>query len=934
MNKKILKSLWVASMFFAAVGCDKDQLGATFTGEGEDAQTAYFAQKTVSESFDANLTGEQIISVDIYRQSAVDEVSVGLDYQIAEGGESLFEVPESVTFAAGEYHTTVPVKVLGVENFAKGSNYSVTIAVGDHHDFVDNEKSLAFDRPGGLPVKNQPATRAASIASKYSSVTVNTTLVLNWQPFYTLKDPTKLLSADLTDADYVVGADGKPVQQTGTYIYAGILASAGLSTDPGLTVERAEGTSVFRINHWANDVNVIFTVNPDKKITVDGKEYMTLSISEQTTGVSSGSEDVLFSDAINYTGNPDALNTYPCYWDGERKFAFTFVYYDSQGPWTPATEYFVLDTGVATLEDPEPAVKIVYEGLSVSPMGVKTHTLSFTPNADAAKYYATVIKADPELVAAADEPTNVAADKATREYLAGKGISEDNPKFNAYYEAYFSSFYAESFEDCFKEVSGKYAESLSPMADAIVAGTYKGDFEVFELKEASSEAWDLGSEGGTFTAVAFSFDKTGKFKGTDFTTFVYNPDADGEQVAYYCDFSLDSDPTKGLFTYNSFYFLLQSLSLGDITAVQYALLTAEEFDKAALSDAEKQKAYLARHGKSLSAADLKDVNNVNPVAGGFETWLAAKPATDYKLVLAVSNADATKIEVLDGTTDAAVEPAELVIKTTLFDSPEDGVYKHTHVVAQFEASEVAGGAYLLSTPKALANYLTFDKDGNPSLNKDVKDAEVIKLIQENGTAFTSGSRSNLASLNSVGSFQQPLRGGKPATEYVVLACVEYGNGEQSWAAKVQKTDFAPTVAFTQTVEVNGKNIDFNWTGSGSASIFKVSKVVYALVPQSALTAAGVDLSKLGDEALNDFDARIAAGGDEAVITAEAANAEKVLGVLEEFGKVFQNDAAKAINSKGGVDKQFPNVEAGDYALIALAYDAYNTKLTVGLVSVK
>lgn len=917
MNKKILKSLWVASMFFAAVGCDKDQLGATFTGEGEDAQTAYFAQKTVSESFDANLTGEQIISVDIYRQSAVDEVSVGLDYQIAEGGESLFEVPESVTFAAGEYHTTVPVKVLGVENFAKGSNYSVTIAVGDHHDFVDNEKSLAFDRPGGLPVKNQPATRAASIASKYSSVTVNTTLVLNWQPFYTLKDPTKLLSADLTDADYVVGADGKPVQQTGTYTYTFWWGG----DDEGLTVERAEGTSVFRINHWGADVNLIFTVNPDKKVTVDGNEYMALSITEQFTGTTNGKDgpEVYISDMLDFA-NSKYFEQYPCYWDGERTFVFNLMYHLASGGYfdMPTEETFVLDTGVATLEDPEPAVKIVYEGLSVSPMGVKTHTLSFTPNADAAKYYATVIKADPELAKATDE--------ALRADLEAAGIEAETSDWYQLYD--------ENYDDYFKKLYGSKGEDWAGMADAIVAGTYEGDFEVFELKKASSEAWDLGSEGGTFTAVAFSFDKTGKFKGTDFTTFVYNPDADGEQVAYDVAFEAYPNPTKGLFSYNSIYFLLQSPSLGDITAVQYALLTAEEFDKAALSDAEKQKAYLSEHGKSLSADDLKDVNNVNPVAGGFETWLAAKPATDYKLVLAVSNADATKIEVLEHTTDAAVEPAELVIKTALFDVAQQSVYKHTHVVAQFEASEVAGGAYLLSTPKALANYLTFDKDGNPSLNKDVKDAEVIKLIQENGTAFTSGSRSNLASLNSVGSFQQPLRGGKPATEYVVLACAEYGNGESSWAAKAQKTAFAPTVAFTQTVEVNGKNIDFNWTGSGSASIFKVSKVVYALVPQSALTAAGVDLSKLGDEALNDFDARIAAGGDEAAITAEAANAEKVLGVLEEFGKTFQNDAAKAINSKGGVDKQFPNVEAGDYALIALAYDAYNTKLTVGLVSVK
>lgn len=330
MNKKILKSLWVASMFFAAVGCDKDQLGATFTGEGEDAQTAYFAQKTVSESFDANATGDKTVYVSLLRQNAEGELTVELETEMDEATAQFYEIPESVSFADGEYGVTIPVSISGVENYAPGVTYSAVIGVvNPDHDPVDGN---------------------VSVATKYKSVTVSTTLTLIWKPFYTLKDPSKLLSNELTAEDYVVGPNGSPLQQTGTYYYAGILTAAGLEEDPGLTLERAEGTSVFRINHWANDVNVIFSVNPDKKITIDGKEYMTLSVTEQTTGVSSGSEDILFSDAINYTGNPAALNTYPCYWDGEREFAFTLVYYDSEGAWNPAMEYFVLDDGSASLE--------------------------------------------------------------------------------------------------------------------------------------------------------------------------------------------------------------------------------------------------------------------------------------------------------------------------------------------------------------------------------------------------------------------------------------------------------------------------------------------------------------------------------------------------------------------------------------------------------
>lgn len=321
--KKLNKILLFAGLVFAAVGCDQDQLGATFTGEGEDAQTAYFAQKSVSETFETTAAGDQTVYVQLLRQNATGDLTVGLEATMNEATAAFYEIPASISFKAGEYGVSIPVSIHNVENYTPGVTYAAKIdVVNPDHEAVEG---------------------TVSIATKYASVTVSTTKVLTWVPVYMLKDPTKLLSNSLTDADYVVGPDGAPLKQTGTYYYHGVLNQVGLTADPGLTLERAEGTTIFRINHWANNVNLMFTVNPDQKIAVEGKEYMSCTFTEQTTGVSTGSEDILIADAGTYLGNPAALSAYPCFWDGSRQFVFTLIYYDSEGPWSLDPEYFVLD---------------------------------------------------------------------------------------------------------------------------------------------------------------------------------------------------------------------------------------------------------------------------------------------------------------------------------------------------------------------------------------------------------------------------------------------------------------------------------------------------------------------------------------------------------------------------------------------------------------
>lgn len=902
--KNIVKSLLAAGVLFTTIGCEKDQTATKFNPKEEDAASAYFVQKSVTEEFDASSTGDQVLYVDIYRQNAQGDLTVGLDQTLSGEAAEFFEIPENVTFKNGEYNVKIPVTIKGIENFSKGVNYSATISVGDHHDFVD-----AIVQRTTQPLKKGAATRAANIAAKYTSVNITTTLTLDWVPCYILKDPSRLLADDLTAEDYVLGPDGKPMIQTGTYTYT--FWWNGYSD--GVTLERAEGTTVFRMTKWgaSEDVNIIFTINPTDKSIVLTNQYIGEDYSDGTP--------LMVSDVPSLMGQP--FDQYPSTWDGGRNFSFSLVYTVEDGRWFGETcvETYELASGIASIEEPAPAVEIDYLGTSVSTTGIKSHTLSFAPNSDAAYYYATVLKVDPELAAQCAE--------ATEAFLSKNGIE---PGTAAWYQNY-DSIYAQIFE----EISGGFAQVLAEqIGSKIEDGSFEGDFPVFKFQGESKEAWDLGTEGGTYTAVAFSYDKTEKYKGVDFNVFIYNPAGDAEKVSYALFFENYPDPASGLFGYNSVYFGLQSEN-GDITAVKYALLTRDEFEKAGLNAPDADLAgYVDANGKSLAAAALEDVNNTG-LLGGYEMYLEASPATSYKLITCISNADATKTEVNELTTDAVAAPTELAVKTAVTDANK-GYYSHTHVFAIFSGNEIVNGYYRMfpAADAAINQFITVGADGTVTLKNGVTDAHMIALLEEYGTAFTSGSSTSaLGKMNGGDSFIAPLSG-KPATRYVVLASANYGNGESSWTAAVQSTAFAPAVAFTQSVEANGRNIAFNWSAAPTASIFAVKKVVYALVPKSVLTEAGVDLSMLSDEQLNDFAARIAAGGDEGEIIMQQQNADKVRAILAAQGKTFQGDAAAAINSEGGVSKEFTNVAAGDYALIALASDSYNTKLTVGQVSIQ
>ncbi|MCH5334543.1 MAG: hypothetical protein J1D86_01880 [Alistipes sp.] len=923
--KKILKSLFAIALSVWAVGCSTDNTDyGKYTPSPEDASEAFFMQSSMSKSFNASTSGSQTIYVSIYRQSNEGELAVGLNRSVPDETREFITIPESVTFAAGEYQAEIPVLISNIENFLKGVTYTAAINLGDYHEFEDIPE---LARTKQMPDKDKAKTRT-DLGTTYQSIVISLSLELDWENMYVLNDWHDLLKEEYEDSDYKLDEEGNRIPLSTLYYYT--FWWEGI--DDEVTVQRAKGTSVFRMNNWGLGVSIIFTVDPEKKVTVDGKQYPLVIVTEQETGDEyPGYGAVLLANApLSRWADREGFtyDDYPTYWDAdEGTFVFNFHYYLGTTYFTaPITEeYLVLLSGDDDDEEEElyPAVAIEYLGAERTDTGTTSHSLSFTPNGDAAYYYATVIELDPEIEAQANYYTNL--------FLQQNGFA---PYTDGWYN-YFDEFYEQYIE----MIADDLKEELEQMREDVVSGEYT-DYPVIRRTAASTDAWNLGTDAGTLTAVAFSYDASGEFTGVDFKVFNYNPDGDADLVSYDLYVDVVDVEYLGYFTDNSVYVFLQAYN-DNITSVTYALVTAEEAEE--LSTDEEVLAYLAQKGTSLSASALADVNNASYASGGYELFLPAKPATAYKFISLISNNDAQKLEITDVETEETPEYEGMYVQP--FVTTQLSYLSHVHLLGLFYADRIADGAYLMArvttddsgnktTAAAIASVLKINADGTVSLADGATEEDLYKLLEANGTAFnkTASTSGDLYRMNYGSNAQKAISVG-PNAEIMVIGMAVHSDGNKSWHAAIGKTQHAPSVAFTQTAEANGKNIDFNWKATPTNNVSYVNKVDYALVPMSELTAAGVDTSMLSDEMLNDFAARTT-DNNSTEIAAQKANAAKVESILAAKGKSLEGDAIETVNSGSGMSKRFANNAAGQYALIAKAYDTYNTKLTIAQVTVQ
>lgn len=307
---KTLKYLFLGLAALAAVGCEQEI--DYYKPSPDDIDVIFFKSNEISTVYPGDATGDQVLAVKAQRVSAAAAATVAVSGECGEGADEFFAIPESLTFAEGEYETTFEVTIKGVENLQKGQTYDAKISI--EAKSTDNIQ-----------------------ASGYTSVALHVSSALEWVPVYKLKDKSKLLSGSLTDADYELGADGLPIQQTGTFYYNSFF----MGDDPGLTLERALGTNMFRINHIFYDVDFVFTIVPGDKVVFDGEEYTAIYADEQYIGYDHPSYGPV------YCADERCYNDYknnPCFWDGEDTFVFILGYFVSAGDFSyDQIEMFVLD---------------------------------------------------------------------------------------------------------------------------------------------------------------------------------------------------------------------------------------------------------------------------------------------------------------------------------------------------------------------------------------------------------------------------------------------------------------------------------------------------------------------------------------------------------------------------------------------------------------
>lgn len=320
--KNIVKKFLAAALLlpFVGGGCSTDQEVTKFNSAGEDAEQAYFSNSATSASFDPSAAGPQTVELYLLRQNADKEFTVGLS---ASGRIDLIEVPETATFKAGEYKASVLLEC-ATDEFVPGSNYAVKITV--------------------INPEVDPETQSANqIGTKNVELVFSASLVLEWKPCYVLKDYSKFLSTDLTADDYVLGADGNPIPQGGIYTYNFWWEG----DDDGCMLERATGTNTFRLTNWGGGVNLIFSIDPDNTVTVDGKEYASITLVDQYIGSDHETYGKVYvCDAQTYNANALPASKYPSYWDGDGTLSFHLMYFVNEGTFgDPALETYVMSAG-------------------------------------------------------------------------------------------------------------------------------------------------------------------------------------------------------------------------------------------------------------------------------------------------------------------------------------------------------------------------------------------------------------------------------------------------------------------------------------------------------------------------------------------------------------------------------------------------------------
>ena len=317
----------------------------------ENAQVYFPFDNAAAYTLDLNATSVDVV---ICRVDSTEEQTVRLQAE----GDSLINVPETVTFAAGATKANVTLtydaEALGYDNTQK-----VTLMIADS---------------------------AQTTAYGMSKYVFNVTLPAPWTPWTTTKKAW--VAAGYDAEDWPLSED----QSTCTYYYTQYWSGA----DAGLTIAYRMSLldptmAQFRISNWGGGIDMYIDYNPETHKCV---------VPEQFSGaVSSSYGDVAFGDVSAWQG-ADYSASYPCTYDPEKGlFTLNVAYFVSAG----AFGYGVETCQVDGFYVPDYSVDAEYLGIFTSPEQKPFAQINVKSiGVDAEKAVALIVTAEDDAAAVAD----------------------------------------------------------------------------------------------------------------------------------------------------------------------------------------------------------------------------------------------------------------------------------------------------------------------------------------------------------------------------------------------------------------------------------------------------------------------------------------------------------------------------------------------------
>ncbi len=172
---KKINGLLVALMTVLALGWTSCTDSVDYTAAGPVEGEGIYFPTSVATSYTLDGTSGEI-TLDVMRSTSVGDVVASLEATFTEGGENVFTVPSTVSFADGSSTSSL---TLAYDNLVRGTTYQVTLTFSDGTPYSNSSLTLSFLYPEEVvytwEVVSEKAILTESVFSIIGMANVQTT---------------------------------------------------------------------------------------------------------------------------------------------------------------------------------------------------------------------------------------------------------------------------------------------------------------------------------------------------------------------------------------------------------------------------------------------------------------------------------------------------------------------------------------------------------------------------------------------------------------------------------------------------------------------------------------------------------------------------------------------------------------------------------------